>query len=178
MKRVLLPFFLILALSCPSAVVADEHQSISLMRDYQAALIINDPKEIVATWRKINADPDARAYMEKNSPWVASAYRLTAMSIKLSEDLAAYQANYPSSGTPTNVTVFASPAAIPLPTNEDLALRYPYEDQRSVQQTVQQRKQAPLIDNGAQTLNYPVQNERPNQDIIQSRVEHMLPSGQ
>jgi hypothetical protein len=177
MKHVLLIIAVFLILSGRTSLAADENAHEQMVQDYRSALLNNDQPAIDASWKMINADPQAQAYIEEKYPLVASSLRWTGISLKASRDLEEYRNNYPSenltlenSGTPMPV--------IPLLDNRGTVLRYPNENQPSNELIVYRDLNAPFRDNTSRALEYPIQNEPANQDMIRNRVQRLNQTGQ
>ncbi|MBF0331121.1 MAG: hypothetical protein HQL17_04230 [Candidatus Omnitrophica bacterium] len=133
----------------------------------------NDKNEQATTlaWDQLNADPQAKEYMNANYPVTASNFRSTQTVIESTQALQKFDRNYPQ---PIQFPQMPQrPAFYSKPTNQDAVATHPNNLQPSVQETHAQRLNAPLPDNQTKAANQPNQNMPSNQDYIQGQVNRM-----
>jgi hypothetical protein len=177
MKRVLISLSILLTALLPLTALAQDDPYDQLIANYREALASNDKALIAVNWKRINADPQALAYIKENYPLMASSLRWTGMSLRLSGYLTDYRNNYPG-GEITFENSRTPPPVTPLADNEAAALRFPNENQTPNDLAVYRSLQTPFRDNGSRALEYPNQNEPANQIIIRNRVDRLIQTGQ
>jgi hypothetical protein len=173
MKKILLLILMItFSLSIPCFAQTAEDYYTTMIDNFAQAVKDKDEEAITLAWTQLNADPQAKEYMDVHYPVIAADFRLTQTVIESNQVLQKVQSTYPQPiqfpQRPQRPTFFK-----PL-TNEDTVIARPNNLQPTNQEIQQRLLNAPPPDNQTTAANLPNQNRQSNQDFIQGRLNRLM----
>ncbi len=155
----------------PSLAQTPKGYNTILIDNFAQAVKNNDEDNIAATWAQLNADAQAKEYMDANNPVVAADFRLTQTIIESTYFLIKFNKNYPG---PVEFPQRPQlPSFFKQETNADTVIRKPNNLEPTIQETTRQQLNAPPPDNQTTAANLPNQNQQSNQNRIQGQLNRL-----
>lgn len=172
MRLFVLAFISIFIVSFP--ISADETIYRSLVEAYTQAVVSQDDGAILSAWEELDRNPDAQIYMEREFPLSAYSFKMMGIALKLSRELKNYQDAYGPGIEFSSTPLVSRPLfRVTEPSNQDIAQRFPNQEQMSQQRQVALEQKAGFMNNQVLSTINLNQDQRSNQALLQDDLNRM-----